>query len=98
MTNPWLQSLAARGKIDNIPLVKPSQMRMPHPEVGPKDIGKLSPTQRAAQKGRTGIASMLDQLFSGVPTEKHDMVMLLDLTAAANGEWCHGVWDMQTTG
>lgn len=91
-SSPWLKSDAARGKISSVPLVRVKDMIVPT-TTGGMEYSRLSPADRASQKGPTAAGSIIRSLIEGtsVPNSK---LLVVDMQVGLANDWGRGVWIM----
>ena len=85
-SSPWGHSLAQRGTIHGLPMLRYKDMVCPIVDPGDHDK-KPSPAGRLLQRGVPACTEMLQQLLSGVPLQKGDKVIIVDLTGNFTAEW-----------
>lgn len=89
---PWIECDIVRkgGTMENVPLCRVKDLRTKYmPEHGPVE-GKLSPLERASQRGPEAIADILKKLFPGLQVDKTSKVIVIDFFCR-EGDWVDGV-------
>ncbi len=94
----WLNSEVFHtfgGRLDNIPLAKMKDLRTRYvAEVGPVDDNRLSPAERATQRGPQAYAHILEFLFQGMELTPDDKVMVTDWNIQGT-EKAEAIWILQ---
>ena len=95
-SSPWCKGQLAQGKLNDIPLVRTRDMRVPScVEVsGFRDpVVALNAGQRASQKGTVATSHILKNCLQTIPS--HDTVIVAEMWPRQTGEWAHGVFKLQ---
>ena len=87
-TSSWLKSEAARGKITEVPLVRVRDMIVPSVPGG-AEYSKLSPSERAQQKGDVATSSIAQALMEGTLVQDNKLIVA-DLTCGLSADWARG--------
>ena len=94
--NPWLKSKGCRGKLARIPYIRVRDMvRTQDPVFAISDeidVGKVSPEERAAQRGVQSWKAILESLLDGMPRADTDKYSLVEILPWKFAEVIHSTW------
>ena len=99
-SNPWLSSMAARGKLSEVPLMRIREMKRLTP---PNHVGdaveayNLSPAERCQQKGVKAASKIVESLVSGTPMASPDArVDIVEFNLLAVPDWVEAAWALKS--
>ena len=94
----WLQSQAARGKIENVPLVRVREMKkpkMPGAICSVAPAQELSPQERLFHRGSAAASRILDSIVEGTAMNSADcLLQVVEMRMQNNPDWVEGVWSL----
>ena len=99
--SPWLSSLAARGKLSEVPLMRIKEMKRLTP---PNHVGdaieayNLSPAERCQQKGVKAACKIIESLVGGTPIASPDARLdIVEFNLQAVPDWIEASWSLKST-
>lgn len=91
---PWINSRAARGKVERVPLIKVKDMRCA-PTALPSPDQRPSPSERVHQKGHEACEAIFECLLDGVlPSGTKSAVLIVDFLPCPAWSWGHASWSL----
>ena len=93
--SPWMQSIASRGKINDIPLLRIKEMKrllQPGSHTDCVEAWNLSPAERTQHKGSKAALRILEALLEGVATSPSTRLDVVELQQVAVPDWMEGCW------
>ena len=91
--SPWLLSVATRGRVGPVPLVRVRNMVTGSDTL--LEPRNLSPGERAAQKGHDACAAIMSALLDGLGLGAMDRVTVVEPAPRRHGDWMLGTWKLQ---
>lgn len=86
----WLKSDAIKGKM-TVPLVRVKDMVVPT-VTGGAEYARLSPAERAQQRGASAASSMITALCEGTGAKK---LLVVDVSVGSvAADWARGAWQL----
>jgi hypothetical protein len=93
--SPWMQSIASRGKINDIPLLRIKEMKrllQPGSHTDCVEAWNLSPAERTQHKGSKAVLRILEALLEGMQTSPSTRLDVVELQQMAVPDWMEGCW------
>ena len=98
LSSPWLESVACRGKVSDIPLIRIREMRrlaLPGSISDTVEAWQMTPAERIQHKGSRAAAKILESLVDGLTLAPDCRLDVVELQLVNVPDWLEGVWSLK---